>query len=91
MSIEKEQSDKIEKASNFDLNSITWNCFKFHMSQSNIQDKDLILRILEMYSDKSMRMEEVRNIADVYTEIEELWPTWICDEDIDNDGFITIH
>ena len=91
MSIEKEQSDNIEKASNFDLKSITWNCFKLHMSQSNIQDKDLILRILEMYSDKSMRMEEVRNIADVYTEIEELWPTWICDEDIDNDGFITIH
>ena len=81
MSIEKEQSDKIEKASNFDLNSITWNCFKFHMSQSNIADKDLILRVLEMYSDKSKREEEILIIAETYSEIEDLLPTWICDEE----------
>jgi len=48
-----------------------WNGFKRLMSASDIEDKDLILRVLEMYSDKSKREEEIRNIAKTYSEIEE--------------------
>ncbi len=48
-----------------------WNGFKRLMSASDITDKDLILRVLEMYSDKSKREEEIRNIAKTYSEIEE--------------------
>ena len=48
-----------------------WNGFKRLMTASDIADKDLILRVLEMYSDKSKREEEIRNIAKTYSEIED--------------------
>jgi tetratricopeptide (TPR) repeat protein len=48
-----------------------WDGFKRLMTASNIEDKDLILRVLEMYSDKSKREEEIRNIAKTYSEIED--------------------
>jgi Flp pilus assembly protein TadD len=47
-----------------------WNGFKNLMKASSIADKDLILRVLEMYSDKNKREEEIRNIAKTYKEIE---------------------
>ena len=39
------------------------------MSQSNLQDKDLILRVLSMYQDPEQREREIRNVATVYTEL----------------------
>ena len=48
-----------------------WNGFKSLMNASDIADKDLILRVLEMYSDKTKREEEIRNIAKTYSEIED--------------------
>ena len=48
-----------------------WNGFKRLMNASDIADKDLILRVLEMYSDKTKREEEIRNIAKTYSEIED--------------------
>ena len=48
-----------------------WNGFKELMNASDIADKDLILRVLEMYSDKTKREEEIRNIAKTYSEIED--------------------
>jgi Flp pilus assembly protein TadD len=48
-----------------------WNGFKRLMKASDIADKDLILRVLEMYSDKTKREEEIRNIAKTYSEIED--------------------
>ena len=47
-----------------------WKGFKSLMSASSIEDKNLILRVLEMYSDKNKREEEIRNIAKTYKEIE---------------------
>jgi tetratricopeptide (TPR) repeat protein len=47
-----------------------WTGFKSLMSASSIEDKNLILRVLEMYSDKNKREEEIRNIAKTYKEIE---------------------
>jgi len=47
-----------------------WEGFKQAMRASSIEDKDLILRVLEMYSDKNKREEEIKNIAKTYKEIE---------------------
>ena len=47
-----------------------WAGFKAKMRASNIPDQDLILRVLEMYTDKSKREEEIKNIAKTYKEIE---------------------
>ncbi len=47
-----------------------WQGFKTLMQASDIEDKNLILRVLEMYSDKNKREEEIRNIAKTYNEIE---------------------
>lgn len=46
-----------------------WDGFKKMMQDSDIKDKDLILRILEMYSDVTKREQEIRNLAATYTEI----------------------
>ncbi len=47
-----------------------WEGFKKAMRASDIADKDLILRVLEMYSDKNKREDEIKNIAKTYKEIE---------------------
>ena len=46
-----------------------WLGFKEKMEASDIADKELILRILEMYSDVTKREEEIRNLAATYTEV----------------------
>lgn len=46
-----------------------WAGFKEKMEASDIADKELILRILEMYSDVTKREEEIRNLAATYTEV----------------------
>ena len=48
-----------------------WEGFKKLMQASDIADKDLIIRVLEMYADKNKREEEIRNIAKTYSEIED--------------------
>jgi len=48
-----------------------WAGFKEKMQASDIADKELILRILEMYSDVTKREEEIRNLAATYTEVAE--------------------
>jgi len=48
-----------------------WAGFKSKMQASDIQDKDLILRILEMYSDGEKREQEIKNLAATYKEIAE--------------------
>jgi Flp pilus assembly protein TadD len=48
-----------------------WNGFKAKMQASEIADKQLILRILEMYNDNSQREQEIRNLAATFVEISE--------------------
>lgn len=47
-----------------------WEGFKDLMQKSNIEDKNLIMRVLEMYADKDKREQEIKNIAKTYKEIE---------------------
>jgi len=46
-----------------------WDGFKSLVSNSGINDKDLILRVLSMYSDGEQREKEIKNIAAAYTEL----------------------
>lgn len=43
-----------------------WDGFQELVSKSNIQDKDLILRVLSMYQDPEQREREIRNLSAVY-------------------------
>ena len=43
-----------------------WAGFQELVSKSNIQDKDLILRVLSMYQDPEQREAEIKNISSVY-------------------------
>ena len=43
-----------------------WEGFQELVSKSNLQDKDLILRVLSMYQDPEQREAEIKNISSVY-------------------------
>ena len=44
-----------------------WEGFQQLVSESSLEDKDLILRVLSMYSDPAVRENEIRNMSQVYT------------------------
>lgn len=46
-----------------------WEGFQEAIEKSDIDDKNLILRVLSMYSDPAVREREIRNMSQVYTEI----------------------
>lgn len=48
-----------------------WEGFKKLMEESTIRDKDLILRVLSMYSDPVVREREIKNISAAYEEIKD--------------------
>ena len=48
-----------------------WEGFQEAIKASNLEDKDLILRVLSMYSDPAVRESEIKNLSQVYTEIKE--------------------
>jgi len=64
----KKEFDKIEaaKANGFFDEKTTpedWDGFKTEVEKSNIRDKELILRVLSMYSDPDVREREIKNMA----------------------------
>jgi len=44
-----------------------WEGFQELVAASNIDDKDLIIRVLSMYSDAAVREQEIKNMSAVYT------------------------
>ncbi len=46
-----------------------WEGFQQLISQSKLQDKDVILRVLSMYEDPEEREQQIRNMSSVFTEI----------------------
>lgn len=46
-----------------------WDGFKELVEKSNLQDKDLILRVLSMYDDPERRETEIKNLSSVYGEL----------------------
>lgn len=52
-----------------------WDGFRQAVADSDIEDKDLILRILSMYSDPAVRESEIRNLSFIYDDIKkEVFP-----------------
>lgn len=47
-----------------------WDGFKKAVEASDMEDKELILRVLEQYPDKRKREEEIRNMAKTYRRLE---------------------
>lgn len=48
-----------------------WEGFKSLMEASTMTDKDLILRVLTMYSDAEQRRKEIKNLSKTYVELAE--------------------
>ncbi len=46
-----------------------WDGFKELMSKSNIQDKELILRVLSMYTDPEVRNREIKNLSNAFVAV----------------------
>ena len=52
-----------------------WDGFRELLEKSNIRDKDLILRVLSMYSDPEVREREIKNLSEAFTALaEEILP-----------------
>jgi tetratricopeptide (TPR) repeat protein len=48
-----------------------WDGFKRLMEASTLKDKDLVVRVLSMYSDDAQREKEIKNMAATYKEIKD--------------------
>ena len=48
-----------------------WEGFQELLEKSNIQDKELILRVLSMYDDPEVREREIRNLSETFTVLAE--------------------
>lgn len=75
--IERElRRDKVEQAQTEDFFATLttpedWEGFKELVQESNIEDKELILRVLSMYSDPEVREREIKNLSAAYEELAE--------------------
>lgn len=71
----KKNKNKDQKFGKEEANYVTqttaedWNGFKSLMESSSIADKDLILRVLTMYTDGDQREKEIKNLSKTYTEV----------------------
>ncbi|MGD0581989.1 MAG: tetratricopeptide repeat protein [Bacteroidales bacterium] len=64
----KKEFDKVPAAKttgffNSKTTAEDWDGFKAELEKSNVQDKDLILRVLSMYSDPEVRNKEIKNMS----------------------------
>ena len=60
------KKDKLEVNVDTKYTAEDWEGFQELVSKSSIQDKELILRVLSMYSDPEQREQEIKNISSVY-------------------------
>jgi tetratricopeptide (TPR) repeat protein len=51
------------------VTGMDWEGFKTRVEESKIKDKDLILRVLSMYTDHDQRMKEIKNMSKTYVEL----------------------
>jgi hypothetical protein len=73
-SLKKAKSSVVNDA-NFVVKETTptedWDGFKKEVEGSSVQDKELILRVLSMYSDPEVREREIKNISEAYTQLKD--------------------
>ena len=60
------KKSKVDAAIDTKYTAQDWEGFQELVSKSNIQDKELILRVLSMYSEPEQREQEIKNISSVY-------------------------
>jgi Flp pilus assembly protein TadD len=69
------KKDKIVSDITAEFTPEDWAGFKELVEGSNIQDKDLILRVLSMYQDPTEREKEIKNLSSAFTQLaEEILP-----------------
>ena len=69
------KKDKVNAAIEANITAEDWDGFQKAMENSNMQDKDLVLRVLAMYSDPEEREAQIKNLSNVYGTIaEEILP-----------------
>ncbi len=68
-------SEMKKQAVNTDINARytaqDWEGFRQLVEASNLQDKDLVLRVLSMYEDPEVREKEIKNISFVFQDLAE--------------------
>ena len=62
---------KMDAEVNTKFTAEDWAGFQELVSKSNLQDKEVILRVLSMYQDPEEREQQIRNMSSVFTEIAE--------------------
>ena len=60
------KKNKVNKAIESNITAEDWEGFRKAMENSNMQDKDLVLRVLSMYSDPEEREAQIKNLSSVY-------------------------
>ena len=65
------KKNKVNKAIESNITAEDWDGFQKAMQESNMQDKDLVLRVLSMYSDPEEREAQIKNLSSVYGTIAE--------------------
>ena len=69
------KKNKVNNEVEANITAEDWEGFQAAMEESNIQDKDLVLRVLSMYSDPEEREAQIKNLSAVYKNIaEEILP-----------------
>ncbi len=63
------KKNKINQAIESNITAEDWDGFKAALENSNIQDKELVLRVLSMYNDPEEREAQIKNIAAAYKNI----------------------
>jgi Flp pilus assembly protein TadD len=61
------KKDEVEAEFKTKFTPEDWDGFKEMMGKSNIQDKELILRVLSMYTDPEVREREIKNLSNAFT------------------------
>ena len=69
------KKNKVANEIQSNITAEDWEGFRKAMENSNMQDKDLVLRVLSMYSDPEEREAQIKNLSAVYGTIaEEILP-----------------
>ena len=63
------KKNKVANAVESNITAEDWEGFQKAMENSNLQDKDLVLRVLSMYSDPEEREAQIKNLSAVYKNI----------------------
>ncbi len=60
------RQNRVKTDINSDITAEDWDGFKQAVEESNVEDKELVLRVLSMYSDPEEREVQIKNLAAVY-------------------------